>query len=769
MIAKRISREKGTSSPARLVRYMVAAQGGLNPISWARTVDYLLVTKETTEKGERVGSYRVTNCETDDPADATEMIVATQLKNKKSKADKTYHLVFSFKPGEEPLLDVLHAIEDELCSSIGYADHQRVSAVHTDKDHLHVHVAINKVHPTGLQNIEPYYDKFQLMEACERLEIKYHLQRTNHGLSKDKSHERDDRTGKVRLEPTQQPGQRDSRFRQFLRKSHDLTLTEPPEAATLNGLRNLSSCYMARTAQGATVLLQDNARFGVESSGKEPVDSLRREGNGDRTVAGETRGRRLSSKAAEIEIQSGIETLAGYVARDVSPEIRKATNWIEVHQVLAEHGLQAKLHGAGLVIGDDSIPLWTRASQCGRDLSLKSMTDRLGAFEALQKQSNKAFVAKPRQTHPTTSALFAQYQRERQANIVARRQGMAQIKSDGIVFIAKLQKWRTAQRMLLKAGAKGAARKIMQTTIKVQSDASMVGHRNTMATRRQNLFAQTSMPVWADWLTQQAGNGNIDALAILRSRTDKENRLRGDLLTVEHADRAKHNILRALKPQARKDGAMAYRTADGGMVIDRTTYVQAQAATAGAALVAIELASQRFNGQALIVEGTVAFQRDVAQLAGLHKLNIRFADPVMEQARQVATELKTNRLAPKENLEKLHETKVNADQFASDKSLKSTSSAVELWIAKRNETSEKVSSINSHRLWKSTDTGVAIYQGRRKIEDGSEVLLLKLGSEILVKPSSPKVVAMASKWKIGRTVTLDAIGRFVHKKDGVEL
>lgn len=115
MIAKRIPRRKSSSSPARLIRYMVAAQGGIEPGSWQRTVDYILDNKEATSQGEKVHSYRVTNCGTDDPGDATVQIQATQARNTRSKADKTYHLVFSFPPGEHPPLNILQAIEDELC------------------------------------------------------------------------------------------------------------------------------------------------------------------------------------------------------------------------------------------------------------------------------------------------------------------------------------------------------------------------------------------------------------------------------------------------------------------------------------------------------------------------------------------------------------------------------------------------------------------------------------------------------------------------------
>lgn len=181
MIAKRITSRAAKPRFARLSKYVVAAQGQLDPRSWTRTADYVLCSGVST-RGEKVGGVRVTNCNTNDPAAATTLIEVTQAANTRSKTDKTYHLVFSFPPGEEPDLKTLHAIEDQLVAAIGFADHQRISAVHIDTDHLHVHVAINKVHPKGFQNIEPYYDKKKLMETCERLEIEYGLTRTNHGL-----------------------------------------------------------------------------------------------------------------------------------------------------------------------------------------------------------------------------------------------------------------------------------------------------------------------------------------------------------------------------------------------------------------------------------------------------------------------------------------------------------------------------------------------------------------------------------------------------------
>lgn len=618
MIAHRINRERKASSPARLIKYMVAAKGGIDPTSWERTADYILDSANGTTEGEKVASYRVTNCGTDDPADAAILIQATQAANTRSKAEKTYHFVYSFPPGEQPDLETLHAIEDELCAAIGLDEHQRVSAVHIDTDNLHVHVAINKVHPTGLQNIEPYYDQFRLMEACERLEVEHGLQRTFHGLEAKQRHQNRD----IELLPAKAPEQRDSLFREHLRNAYDLSISKPPEAKTLNGLRKLSDTRLQRQSA-------DKA---------EPV--------------------RIGAKVASVEAQSGIETLIGYAARELAPAMRQATSWQELHDAAAEHGLEVRQRGAGLVIGEPDSGIWAKASNVGRDLSMKALTDRLGPFQPSERQAEakanrKRYEPRPRRPdNPTTAGLFNQYQRERQAAILARRQGLDQIKRESAAFNAQVKQWSQTERMLLKVAGKGPTKRLMYGTIKQQADASRQKNRQSADARRQALFKQTTMPTWADWLTQQAERGNTEALAVLSDREERTRRWNGELLTADRADKAKAVVLDKLKPKARKDGTMAYSTIDGGMVIDRKTHVQAQKATTGAALVALELASKRFEGQALIVEGTDEFRLEVAQLAGMHGLKVTFTDPAMERMRRETAEYK--------EMEKAFQTEVYA-------------------------------------------------------------------------------------------------------------
>ncbi len=102
-------------------------------------------------------------------------IEATQALNTRSQVDKTYHLIASFHEGERPSHEALDDIEQQLCEAIGLGEHQRVSAVHDNTDHLHIHIAINKVHPETLRTITPFNDFYELQQACRLLEARHGL------------------------------------------------------------------------------------------------------------------------------------------------------------------------------------------------------------------------------------------------------------------------------------------------------------------------------------------------------------------------------------------------------------------------------------------------------------------------------------------------------------------------------------------------------------------------------------------------------------------
>lgn len=159
MIAKHVAmRSLRKSSFSDLVRYMCDPQ----------------------DKRERVGHVQVSNCFSLEVEDAILEVTATQARNVRCETDKTYHLILSFRAGEEPDDKVLKHVEQRICAGLGYAEHQRISAVHHDTDNVHIHLAINKIHPSRLTLHSPFRDYKTLNLLCEKLEQELGLERDNH-------------------------------------------------------------------------------------------------------------------------------------------------------------------------------------------------------------------------------------------------------------------------------------------------------------------------------------------------------------------------------------------------------------------------------------------------------------------------------------------------------------------------------------------------------------------------------------------------------------
>lgn len=135
-------------------------------------------------KSERVGLVRVTNCHSEQAKVAMLEVLNTQAMNTRATADKTYHLIVSFRAGEMPDDVTLGAIEERLCAGLGFDGHQRISVVHHDTDNLHMHIAVNKIHPARYTMHEPFNAYHTLGKLCDQLESDYGLEKDNHIASK---------------------------------------------------------------------------------------------------------------------------------------------------------------------------------------------------------------------------------------------------------------------------------------------------------------------------------------------------------------------------------------------------------------------------------------------------------------------------------------------------------------------------------------------------------------------------------------------------------
>ena len=144
---------------------------------FGKLVAYLL---DPQGKNTRVGEVAITNCVSTDTTWAVREIAATQRLNARAKSDRTYHLLISLRAGENPDAQTLRVIEERFGKALGYAEHQRISVVHHDTDNVHIHVAINKIHPTSLTLHDRIRDYKIRSKLCAILEHELGLAQDNH-------------------------------------------------------------------------------------------------------------------------------------------------------------------------------------------------------------------------------------------------------------------------------------------------------------------------------------------------------------------------------------------------------------------------------------------------------------------------------------------------------------------------------------------------------------------------------------------------------------
>lgn len=87
--------------------------------------------------------------------------------------DPVYHVVLSWPEGERPSDDQAFACGAHAIGSVGMAGHQYVFSVHRDTDHVHLHIAVNRVNPQSYRAVYPDRDYFKLDRAMRELELRF--------------------------------------------------------------------------------------------------------------------------------------------------------------------------------------------------------------------------------------------------------------------------------------------------------------------------------------------------------------------------------------------------------------------------------------------------------------------------------------------------------------------------------------------------------------------------------------------------------------------
>ncbi len=123
----------------------------------SRLVPYML----RGEGGERCTWYMAGNLpgldRRDDAEFAVNVMELLQEGNQRAKANKTYHVVISFHPRDRHLEPAeLEEVVRRTVEAAGLGGYQYIAVRHSEQEHEHVHVAVNKIHPETLKIHHPY-------------------------------------------------------------------------------------------------------------------------------------------------------------------------------------------------------------------------------------------------------------------------------------------------------------------------------------------------------------------------------------------------------------------------------------------------------------------------------------------------------------------------------------------------------------------------------------------------------------------------------------
>lgn len=507
------------------------------PIKSVRKSNYSALIQYLTDpqgKSERISQIKVSNCYSDDLTAALLEIQNTQEMNKRAKSDRTCHLVLSFPEGERLSLESLNAIEERFCVALGFADHQRISVVHDDTNNLHVHIAINKIHPRNLTIHNPYYDYKKVAKLCEQIEQEYGLAKVNHETVIDKA---------------------------------------------------------SRVAQ-------------------------------------------------EIETRTGVESLLGWIKREVLTEIKGADSWQDLHQVLVRHGLEIKERGNGFVLVANNGTA-VKASSIDRSLSKGNLIQRLGTFipgehSAKSSQQNaRQYQPRPLQNRIDTSKLYARYQQEQEDSARKRSSQWVMLRQSRDQLIERAKREAKLKRNLIKSIKAGRlAKKALYATAHQQFKTTIAVIKSDYQKAYQHSKASHSRMGWLDWLAFEAKNGKTQALAVLRSR--RIGQFKGNQVSAKqcHDGPSANSYFKdGLVESITKIGTVTYKAGSTTIRDDGKRLIVLPDTTQDALADILHVAMKKY-GSHLAINGTEQFRLQIAQVAAQNQMRITFDDKPLEQYRQ---------------------------------------------------------------------------------------------------------------------------------------
>ncbi len=163
---------------AKVINLNKSASGMNKNVGFGPAVRYVF---RDDQPGEHVvdGGQLNLDCDVDSKNDRDVMIdilnhdAKNVERNGRFKGNPVYHFSLSWKENEHPDKDQIHEAVEHSMKSLGMQECQATYAIHRDTDNDHVHVIVNRVHPTKSIIVGPPRRDFLILDrAMREIEIK---------------------------------------------------------------------------------------------------------------------------------------------------------------------------------------------------------------------------------------------------------------------------------------------------------------------------------------------------------------------------------------------------------------------------------------------------------------------------------------------------------------------------------------------------------------------------------------------------------------------
>jgi hypothetical protein len=327
------------------------------------------------------------------------------------------------------------------------------------------------------------------------------------------------------------------------------------------------------------------------------------------------------------------ESLVGWIKRECLDEIKGAQSWQELHQVMRDNGLELRARANGLVIeaGDGTM---VKASTLARDLSKPALEKRLGGFEAAPerqeaKQERRSYQKGPVRLRIDTTELYARYKDAQKGLTAARAEALAEAKRSKDRAVEDAKKKAAAKRTAIKLLTDGRlTKKLLYAQVSASLGADLDAIRKHYDQERAKHYQGFQRQPWADWLKQEAIQGNAEALAALRAR-DAAQGLKGNTIEGLGQPRPGHA---PVIDNITKQGTIIYRAGLSAVRDDGDRLQVSREADRDGVQAALRLAMERY-GERITVTGSPEFKAQIIRAAADAQLPITFTDPGLERRR----------------------------------------------------------------------------------------------------------------------------------------